>query len=276
MEKSIRILADQMLNERYASLLCPEIVPLIDPIFTGYKQLLALPTEQKHLWQKHHISLSKKADHGLVFPKGGTFDQKWTFMFRRNLAYDLLMEQSETEAIQAHRSLQPDELEPWLKWFSCMDMIQYHLYNTIAEVAHEMDTQMPGYSFYDEMTRPELVDRHVLRLLQYLYHPSVSLNKGLADGHLDQGYITAQGYESIPGLVLVPNYQKYPDNPEKWDRIDYEYIPGKVMIMTGKKFADVTGGKIPPMWHYVDAREPVDRTALILFSHTAHESVEMR
>lgn len=262
--KNVQSLADHFLNERYVSFTEPSIIPLIEPVFKGFKKLVAMPEEYKRPWQIHHPELSKKPDHGLIFPKGGDFDEKWMFMYRIDMIEDLLRNKVSIGA-----------LSDYVLWFDTLSSVYSRLLLIIKEFISEVDTQMPGYNLYEQVNAPEVSRMHVMRLLEYLYKQSAERGKPLADGHFDQGFLTAQAYESSPGLILVPNKIEG-DKETDWKEISYNYEPGKIILFPGRKFGQATNGQIPGMWHYVKTGPPVDRNALILFSHTPQPSIEMR
>ena len=263
--KNLKYVVEQFLNDRLVIVDFPHITPLIDPLFNGFKTLLKTPVGALILWQIHHSELSKRADHGLIFPKGGEYDEKWMFMYRTGLLADYFRLQRLTEI---------DYLEYKL-WFNVLHQTHRMLQNVVFEFTEELDAQLPGYNLLEQVNSPLVEDTHPLRLLQYLHGPASARGVPLAKGHLDLGFITVQAYASHEGLDFIPNYDEHLA-PDFWKRIPYTPKSGTLALFPGKKFAKATGGRIPAMYHEVGTQCGCNREALIFFSHTAEPNEESR
>jgi hypothetical protein len=263
--KNIKYVAEQFLTDRVAIVDFPYIENLVTPLFNGFNSVLRLSRDELFKWQIHYKGLSKYPDHGIIFPKSETHDQKWMFMYRTHILSDYYR----------HGRLTQYNLVAYDVWFNLLHQAHRMLFSVVAELAEELDSQLPGYNLFTQVNDPLVEDVHPLRLVQYLHDESVARGKPLANGHYDLGFITAQAYASHQGLDFIPNYREGLPVSE-WKRISYPQKRGKVALFPGKKFAKATNDVIPAMYHEVTGVCGENREALIFFSHTAVPSEESR
>lgn len=254
-EESVR----NLITKGYGIFQAPvKISDYIQPIFNDFKQLIAESAEFKKQWEFHvpvNGKLSKKPDRGLVHPKGDGYDIKWTFMYDDTLK-ELL-----------YNRFSPGEITEYLNFLDNLSQTTMWLKHMSHKILREVDTQLPGYDLYKQVSSPGALNMHVVRLLEYLYQAGAPAVNPMASLHTDQSCFTMQWFESHRGLVLI-DY--------KGNKIEYNYEPGKVIAFWGKKAPQATNDFLKPVEHYVDSRAEADRNSGIYFVHTEHDSVEMR
>lgn len=261
--KNIKYFAEQFLNDHVAIVDFPYIENLINPLLGGFNLLLEKNREELKKWQIHFPEYSKLPDHGLIFPKGEGYDEKWVFMYRTGLLADYF---------RLSRISQNDYLD-YHMWFNVLHQAHRLLHSLVSELAGELDSYLPGCNLLQQVQDPSVEDMHALRFVKYIYgNPNETT---LAKPHFDLGFITAQGYASHPGLDFIPNYREGLPK-EEWNRISYPQKKGKIALFPGKKFAKATNDVIPAMYHEVTDVCGENREALIFFSHTAVPSEELR
>ena len=253
-----------LLHHGYATFMLPQLSSYIDPIFQDYKKFLSTDIEFRKKWSIHMPS-TKLADHGYVPPKGEGYDPKHTFQWRTQLKHMLFdLQPGELEARES--LLSREEFARYEDWFAYLGDIFKTMKRVMLEMCQEIDRQVPGINLYNQLRKPELIQNHVIRLLEYVYDPSRK-GEALASKHTDQGAMTFQWYESDPGLVVI--------DKEGTD-VPYDYEPGKVVAFFGKKIVPATNGLLLPTEHYVNSNAQTNRNSGIFFMHTDHPSIELR
>ena len=253
-----------LLEHGYATFMLPSVASYIDPIFEGYKKFLSTDAGFRKKWTIW-VPPTKKADHGYVPPKGEGYDPKHVFQWRTQLKH-MLFEVQAGEKDVRERLLTREEFAPYEDWFEYLGEIFKIMKRTMLEIAKEIDRQRPGFDLFGQLKKPELIQNHVIRLLEYLYDLS---RKGepLASLHTDQGLLTFQWFESHSGLIVID---------KNGTRVRYDYEPGKIIVFFGKKIEPATNGSLLPTEHYVDSDAETNRNSGIFFMHSDHPSIEMR
>jgi hypothetical protein len=256
--KKIEDIVQNLLMYGWAIFNMRDILPHIDPVLTGFKELISREEEYTEKWKFHYQNLSLKADHGLLPPKGEGFDQKHLLMWRRNLKSELLASRFSYE-----------EIAPYVPMLDNLGGIFKKSYSTILQIATEFDRQTDSlYRLYQHINKKSLMDVHSLRLPEYLYDPMAPVRRYSAGTHVDLGILTMQMIETEHGLIIQGYDGKL---------VEYKYCAeeGTVIVFPGDKMTQLTDGRYLATPHAVLAKALRNRNSLMLFAHTEHPTREM-
>ncbi len=159
-----------------------------------------------------------------------------------------------------------EEFARHVSFFTHIEVVQALLHAKTVGILQAIDETIEhAPSVFLQFTQtPE--DRHVIRLLEYIYTEGAPETAPMANLHTDQSLFTLQWFQSHPGLVL---------RDYKGNNISYDYVPGSVICFFGKKILPATNGLLKPVEHWVDSRAHENRYSGIYFTHTPHPSIEM-
>lgn len=168
-----------------------------------------------------------------------TTDNKWFFHFRLTLKKDL-------EAAGVDTSGHEDLFD------ACQELFTINLGGALA-FADAYDLQAPGLDLKHRLLTA--VEPHVLRVLFY------DQGAMMARPHIDRDALTLHVAESRPGLRIGPERERYVTSPDE------------ALIFPGRKFAELTGGKVPALLHdvlddSVGAITNEQRWSIVFFTHT--------
>lgn len=208
-------------------------------LIQGLKKIIDLPKEVRARWLFNlKGDTTSEPDSGLS-ERGvdDGKDHKFFFHFR-----PCLMDQLHGAGLN---------LEPHLEFLNTAHELYKRLGKKAEEVLSDMDTQLPGYDFYDRLMEREPELRYTLRFLYY--KPG---HEEMAQLHDDRSSLTFAVAESRPGLYFQNENNLYMPKEDQ------------ILAFNGLKAELHTNGKLKSMRHYV--RNLVfseSRWAIVFFIH---------
>lgn len=219
---------------------------IMPPVIDGWQKFVNEPEEYKIRWNARlKGETGSRPDSGWLNRDGalrddGVYDDKKQIFHFNPLLMPWL-----TEHAVAHA--------PYTQWLYAQSKLYDACRSTVHTYMGALDAILPGYSFYDRISKENSEYLHRLRLLAY------DEESAAGKGHYDIGFLTIHIAESHPGLRTGD------------ERTLFVARPGEALLFFGEKAERLTSGRLKALWHEVTDERPAgdtrSRWSAIFFGH---------